>query len=348
MMMVQKLTTLAYSYHDGLQTAVTSKSKLLNQHKITTEPTLLEILAYSYGFFGVIAGPFCYFNEYLSVIQNDKNEIKSHNDKSVHLKLIKTIFCFLMIYLLDDYFPASIFKNEQFLNETSLVKKILLCSICTPKQRLKYYSYWYLADCINNYSGFGYDPKPKNKNSQEGDWDGIINCRPSIIETAPNIQVLINNWNIGTTKWLRIVAFERVGLHPKYKSLRHIATFSLSCIWHGFWPGYYFFFLNGHFTLQAYKNFKKYIRPRIENLKIFGQDSLALKIYEIVGMLCLHLSFNFATICFTTLLSWENCWRFYKSCYFVPPGLVIVFGILPFVRILGDPKSDGCVDKKNL
>lgn len=56
----------------------------------------------------------------------------------------------------------------------------------------------------------------------------------------------INNWNIGTNRWLREIIYERV---PK----RHgtLLTFCLSALWHGFYPGYYVTFASGAVLVMA-------------------------------------------------------------------------------------------------
>jgi hypothetical protein len=56
----------------------------------------------------------------------------------------------------------------------------------------------------------------------------------------------INNWNIGTNLWLRGVVYERVP--KKYGTF---LTFSLSALWHGFYPGYYFTFSTGALIVIA-------------------------------------------------------------------------------------------------
>lgn len=61
-----------------------------------------------------------------------------------------------------------------------------------------------------------------------------------LIQLATNIRDAINNWNCGTNRWLRTIVYERV---PKQYGT--ILTFSLSAVWHGFYPGYYLTFATG-------------------------------------------------------------------------------------------------------
>jgi lysophospholipid acyltransferase 1/2 len=49
----------------------------------------------------------------------------------------------------------------------------------------------------------------------------------------------IEQWNKGTTRWLRMVVYERTS------HLSTVLTYALSALWHGFYPGYYLTFMSG-------------------------------------------------------------------------------------------------------
>lgn len=51
---------------------------------------------------------------------------------------------------------------------------------------------------------------------------------------------------MGTNLWLRLIVYERVP--KKYGTL---LTFSLSALWHGFYPGYYLTFISGSLIVTA-------------------------------------------------------------------------------------------------
>jgi lysophospholipid acyltransferase 1/2 len=66
------------------------------------------------------------------------------------------------------------------------------------------------------------------------------------LQLGTNFRDCINNWNIGTNMWLRMVVYERV---PKKHGT--IFTFALSAVWHGFYPGYYLTFSTGALFVTA-------------------------------------------------------------------------------------------------
>lgn len=68
---------------------------------------------------------------------------------------------------------------------------------------------------------------------------------------ATNLREAINNWNLGTNRWLRMVVYERVP--KKYGTF---LTFSLSALWHGFYPGYYVTFASGALIVEAARTVK--------------------------------------------------------------------------------------------
>lgn len=66
------------------------------------------------------------------------------------------------------------------------------------------------------------------------------------LQLATNLRDAINNWNLGTNQWLRVIVYERVP--KKYAT---ILTFSLSALWHGFYFGYYMTFATGALFVTA-------------------------------------------------------------------------------------------------
>lgn len=64
-------------------------------------------------------------------------------------------------------------------------------------------------------------------------------------KTSTSLKYLIDNWHIQTNNWLRRILFERL---PEGKTL---GVFIISCVWHGFYPGYYLSFLFSAFVIYV-------------------------------------------------------------------------------------------------
>lgn len=263
------------------------------------------------------------FNYYKKFIETDKNEIKSG---VAGLKKLAVSFTFVAIVFLSEQvfgMSAIVLTQKSWLDSNPLWLKIFICTPILVLQRFKYYFFWYLSEGINVLAGLGYDEAQKN-------WDYITNNHPLKVELAGNIQELVNNWNMAATKWLRIVAYERIE-NKKYNSL---VVFALSAMWHGYFPGQYIFFTNAHFTLMAYRNCKSTLIPYLYQYKFKTWKNLQ-KLMNLVGMVWLHVTFNFVGVCFTILLSFENCLYFLNSCYYLPNLSVLCLALLPLSSYFG-------------
>lgn len=93
-------------------------------------------------------------------------------------------------------------------------------------------------------SGFGFSGYDKNGNAE---WKLCTNVLPYQVEMAQSLKETLDGWNIQTGFWLRKVGYERAP-----KSIRTVATYTLSAVWHGVSIGYYMaFFTCGLFTVAA-------------------------------------------------------------------------------------------------
>ena len=57
--------------------------------------------------------------------------------------------------------------------------------------------------------------------------------------------------------WLRLCVYERVGSHAT------VATYAISSVWHGFYPGYYLTFAGGAFFTICARKARRCLRPLV-------------------------------------------------------------------------------------
>jgi hypothetical protein len=122
--------------------------------------------------------------------------------------------------------------------------------------RQKYYFAWKNSEGANNiwYAGFeGFDDKGNVKG-----WDQANNMNVIEFETAPNVQTLSREWNKKTSAWLTKYVYIRTG-----GSL--VAVYSMSALWHGFYPGYYMFFLSVPLMTMVERLGRKKISPNFSS-----------------------------------------------------------------------------------
>ena len=107
--------------------------------------------------------------------------------------------------------------------------------------------------------GFGFEGY--NKEGKPIGWKGVSNVDIIGFETAPNIQVLSRSWNKRTQGWLERYTYKRTG-----NSL--VATYFISALWHGLYPGFFIFFM----SVPLVTNIEREMKAKINPLVIPGYD----------------------------------------------------------------------------
>jgi len=121
-------------------------------------------------------------------------------------------------------------------------------------------------------------------------------------------------WNKTTQVWLRRTAYDR---NRKYKLL---LTYTLSALWHGFYPGYYVTFLGGAFFTLAARNVRRYIRPMFQTSK-----ELAF-IYDVMTYITTRIIMAYLVFPFV-LLEFNASLVVFSQLYFFGhiAGLIAIF-----------------------
>lgn len=127
-------------------------------------------------------------------------------------------------------------------------------------------------------------------------------------QLGTNFRDCLNNWNIGTNFWLRFVVYERTS--KKYAT---ILTFSLSALWHGFYPGYYLTFATGALFVEAARKVSKGNERRNQFWHFFASQArrmfrhhfqkteLSRTFYDAVTCIVTRFFLSYATTTFVLL-----------------------------------------------
>lgn len=135
---------------------------------------------------------------------------------------------------------TSILTDHYF--QSNLILKVLLLQVLALGMRTKLYSIWSLTEGACIVSGIGYEGIDAETGS--GRWDEIQNVNPWSLETAQNAHAFVGNWNMRVHNWLYHYVYIRVTPEGKKPGLlASMATFLVSAIWHGYWPGFYLTFV---------------------------------------------------------------------------------------------------------
>ncbi|RWS04110.1 lysophospholipid acyltransferase 2-like protein [Dinothrombium tinctorium] len=337
MIAVQKVTSLAFSLHDGLarpQEQLTNEQRKYSVRKI---PSLLEFLSYIFQFQSLMCGPLVYYNDYIEFIEgkNFARHMEGNTTKSkptamwaVMRRLSISVFFAIMLLTLTPKFPVDKLADENYLRQTSFFSLMLYLFATTAVARFKYYHAWNLGETICNASGLGFngfttDGKPK--------WDLISGVDIVRFETSLNLREALEAWNKTTQSWLRRIAYERT------RRYRTLATYVLSAVWHGFYPGYYMTFLTGALYTQAARTARRCIRPHFQK-----STSLAF-FYDIITCITTRVMMVYLVFPFV-LLEFYASLKVYIRLYFYG-HLFSLLAIFVLPKLLPPPPVKGASHK---
>nr|CAD7405084.1 unnamed protein product [Timema cristinae] len=256
MVITQKVTSLAFSLHDGLTRQEDELTANQKYHVVKKMPTLLEYFSFMFHFQALMCGPVVFYRDYMDFIDgtnflkhapsssgkldNNSNSRKVVFEPSPYLvvfkKVVVSVLCALLYVKLIPSFPIQRVKEAEFVEDTIVPYKMYYLIISTTLVRFKYYHAWLLADAICNASGLGFNGFDQNGNPC---WDLISNVDVLKFEFSLSLRDSIEQWNKGTGRWLRMIVYDRVD------RCHTLLTYALSALWHGFYPGYYLTFMSG-------------------------------------------------------------------------------------------------------
>lgn len=275
--------------------------------------TFREFFGYFFHFPSVLCGPIVYFNDYMKFVDDDKEkETPPGKWSAVIKKLTISITCSLLHLSLSKMFDVRYLRTDEFQIKTPFVIRFGYIIVLTIISRIKYYVAWHLGEVISNTSGLGfagYDAKGKAK------WDLLSNMELWRFETCLSMRDSILAWNKTTQTWLRRTAYDRV---PRKFSV--LATYTLSAIWHGFYPGYYMTFLGGALFTVASRQGRRLVRP------LFQRTLTLQKLYDIITFILTRLTIAYVAFPFV-ILDFRGSYEIYKSLYF-SLHILGVFGIV--------------------
>lgn len=341
MIITQKVTSLAFSIHDGFVRQDEDLTKAQQYHAIRKMPSALEYFSYVWHFQSIMAGPLVFYKDYIEFVEgynllkrpasnanldNGKSELvlEPSPTKTVIRKVLGSLVCAFIFMKFVKIYPVKNMKDDDFINGTSIPYKFWYAMMATTCIRFKYYHAWLLADAICNNSGLGFTGYDKDGNAK---WDLISNINVLSFEFASNMRDAINNWNCGTNRWLRTLVYERVP--KKYGTL---LTFALSAVWHGFYPGYYLTFATGALTVTAARTARRMFRHRFQSTQVTRM------FYDILTCITTRIVMGYATFPFVLLEfmgSIKLYLRFFLCLHLI--SLVTIFILPQFIR--GEPRS---------
>lgn len=193
--------------------------------------------------------------------------------------------------------------------------------------RAKYYSGFKLTESSVIFCGLSYYRKKKEKTNDslpdeyEDEFSKIQNIEIYKFEAVIDPLEKLNYWNRTVHYWLKYQVLLRiVNMENKFMknnfALASLVVFVVSAIWHGFYPGYYLFFVQLYFIQQAAKMLG-------EKLDFFNRIK---KVNILVQMACNFICiFTIGSLGFAfCVLDVKKTIKFYKAFYFTPSIFVFL------------------------
>ncbi len=277
MVLTMKLSSFAYNLFDGTVGIAQEEAqgkilpRVLADRKrfaIAKLPSLLEFFGYVYCFPCLLTGPAFEYAEYIRVVDYSVFLLPTGASKTVKFEspfsfrwllyagqqfLLGTVF--LVIFIKgEEWFPVSALWDSSWLSShPSLVGRFfhLWMSIAGKRGRLYFCFLWAEAACV--LAGFGFEGYDLESGRVKG-FKGAQNSDIFATETAADVQALTRSWNKRTQGWLERYTYHRTG-----KSL--YATYFVSALWHGLYPGWFLFFLSIPIITQVDRLMKDKVNP---------------------------------------------------------------------------------------
>ena len=347
MVLTMKLYSLAYNLYDGHVLARgkdNRASKKCADVAVEKLPGIIEYLGYTFCFATVLVGPAYEYKAYAGACDGSKIYDKNGKPRGPipgwFLPTLKpflvSVFCLGAFVVGNAKFPLLDPKDSQNFVPVLLRPEFLAQSwwyryayswfalFCI---RHRYYFAWKNSEGASNIWYAGFDGFDKEGNALG--WDSSSNIDIWDFETAPNVKILSAAWNKKTANWLAKYVYIRTG-----GSL--VATYAMSAFWHGFYPGYYLFFLSVPLLTYCERVGRIKLNPR------FCKSGKKWSVYGILTILSTSLMVQYMVLPFQLQsLSWSiACWR---SHYFFGHILPLVFYIV--VSTMSTPKDAASVKK---
>lgn len=310
MVMVQKITLVAYAIHDGQARKDSELNQDQRKQKLTTIPGTMEYFTYMFNFHSLLAGITCTMKEYLAFM--DGSNLKPSTDSQpdakqsrepssaipVLSKLLQSIICLILFVTVSKYVNNSHILDPRYHQPF----RLLINYINSMRLRWRYYFIWLLAESINNCAGLGFSGYDKKGVAK---WNLISNINIWDIEMATNMRSISIHWNAISGLWLRRCVYERMSYAPT------LATYTVSAWWHGFYPGYYLCFIYFGIITEAARKIRRLLHHRFQ-----GNSTLRFG-YDVATWLVTHIYLDYGVLCLDMMFL-SSCITYWNYYYYFP------------------------------
>nr|KAJ3419216.1 lysophospholipid acyltransferase [Polyrhizophydium stewartii] len=314
MVMVMKLTSFAWSAHDG-----TLPDE--RQRAIRRLPSTLEFLGFVFFFPSFLIGPTFAYVDYDHFIRREADfaEVPASFIPAMECFAASFIPMFLLIKVVPHYTPTKLLDPD-FVAGKTFWQQLMYLHISTALAKCVFYVGWKTAEASCVLAGFGYNGRGIDGHPR---WDRLENCDILRIEMAENPRELLAAWNKNTANWLREDVYLRLEQAGVSNSMATTITAFVSAFWHGVQFGYYFGFLFLSVVTILARHVRRHVRP------LFVDPASKLRIfkplYDAAGVVVTQAAIMHVMSPFLLCSFWA-CMTVFSRIYFA--GHIVLLALL--------------------
>uniref|UniRef100_A0A3Q2NUB5 Leukocyte receptor cluster member 4 n=1 Tax=Fundulus heteroclitus TaxID=8078 RepID=A0A3Q2NUB5_FUNHE len=268
------LANEVHSFHVEKKRDVSAFAKSPVIGGLSQEPSLYDILSYSYCYVGIMTGPFFRFQTYVDWLEQPRPlALPSWEPCLQRLKMIPVFGAFFLA--VNHYFPLSYVRTDEFLDQNFLFRLFYMVAVFFVF-RMRFYAAWCGAEagCIS--AGLGcypekalskpgggptvnYNPDPTGE--EKYDFKTIQNIDCYNTDYCVKVRHGMRYWNMTVQWWLHHYIYPNAPF--KSYALRAGWTMLISAYWHGLHAGYYLSFLTIPLCIAAESAMESAVRAKL-------------------------------------------------------------------------------------
>lgn len=339
MLLTVKISSFAWAYYDGHGRPAGELLPSQEQRAVRGGlPSLLHYYSYVFFFAGFLTGPIAEYREYAeftdrSMFAKEKGGRIPGGSWKAGVARLGMALAAVPLFYLHQKFPETFATSPEFL-EKSIWYRWLYVMVSSELGFDKYYVVFFLGEGAIMLSGLGYNGRDANGHVL---WDRLLMLRLIPFKLAQDPSTLAANWNIVSANWLKryvyvrllpartnVVADKAGAPLPPAKPVGFVrqivpffATFFVSAIWHGFYAGYYLFFLSLAVFGAIGRLNRMYIRPYF--MAPDGRTGAYPRkyVYDGASLFCMLVGLSYHVIIFRTF-TFDNAMKVWSAFYFMP------------------------------
>ena len=208
-------------------------------------PSFFDYWSYMYFCGAAFSGPWYEFRDFQKYMRGESpyskipSTVKATLERIFHIVVLIGFSVLLAQYFDEKYYLTNDFKQTPFLEKVPIMIGTLFLMMSS------YVTGFCFLECGVIASGFSYNDEESIDSTTTPKHDKIKSVLIKGLLTSYRVKDFLASWNISVHEWLKYYVYLRLLNNKKRgkgNTFAALASFMVSAIWHGFYPGFYCFF----------------------------------------------------------------------------------------------------------